>query len=339
MSVTVREFFGHKDKPGHVGMELEVESLRAIPAFKSDTWLVKEDHSLRNIGSEFYTRNPVLANSKLYERIQELTTFLSNKDFKVDHDSTRTSFHVHVNVLDHTMIQYWTMVFAYWLLEKPLMRICGASRCGNQFCLRASDAEGMLFRVEKMLSTASLSPSEFNTDDLRYASQNLKATAQFGSLEYRGMRGTHDAHLLNAWTLGLYMFSQNVKRFKDPKELFDFFDKSSRETFVTTLLSGELASLVLKDRDLQQSMSDSFDSMFSLIYETDWNKLASRYEAAKTPARSDDLFSDFSDETPVPAPRSRRSTVNTIGLGMAGSSTLSTEQIMTWVNSTVPRGR
>jgi hypothetical protein len=151
VSKTVRELFRHKEKPGTIGMELEVEALAEIPTISSNIWLVKNDGSLRNIGYEYYTRNPINNDYQLMTRIKELTDFLSEKKFRVDYDSTRTSFHVHVSMLEHTMRQVWQQVFAYWLLEKPLMNLCGKSRCGNMFCLRACDAEALVFHVDKMV--------------------------------------------------------------------------------------------------------------------------------------------------------------------------------------------
>ena len=42
-----------------------------------------------------------------------------------------------------------------------------------------------------------------NNDCIRYAGQNLAATAKFGSLEYRGMKFTLDPDKLDKWTTEL----------------------------------------------------------------------------------------------------------------------------------------
>lgn len=288
MSVTVRDLFGHKEKPGTIGMELEVEALMQIPPIKSNVWLVKEDGSLRNIGYEYYTRNPVPNDASLMVRLEELTSFLKNTTYKVQYDSTRTSFHVHINVSDHTMIQMWNQVFAYWLLEGPLMNICGASRCGNQFCLRCKDAEGQVFLVNDILDNPT-KLSKFNNDNLRYSSQNLKAVHTFGSLEYRGMRGTHDPVLLHAWSSGLQDMSVRAKGFKDPRSLFEFFDDRGHEAFVRALLPYPLASRVLAQTNYRDMMSESFDMLFDTVYEMDWDDIAKQYELSKPLHKAKDV--------------------------------------------------
>lgn len=277
--ITIRDYFGHKEKPGSIGMELEVEALSPITmAVPSNIWLVKDDGSLRNFGYEYYTRNPINNDHNLFSRIKELTDFLSNKEFMVDYNSTRTSFHVHINVCDHTVPHMWNQVFIYWLLEEPLMNLCGRNRCGNQFCLRIKDAEAQIDSLREILSNAGAGPGVFNVDSLRYSSQNLKALHQFGSLEYRGMRGTHDPVLLHTWTHGLWYMSQQAKLFKDPKELLKFFDIADRDLFIKTVLSPELAAMVIAQPDYRKTTSDQFDMLFDLGYDTDWTEVASNWE-------------------------------------------------------------
>ena len=288
MSSTVREFFSHKEKPGSIGMELEVEALAPIGvAPPSNIWLVKDDGSLRNFGYEYYTRNPINPDHNLFPRIKELTDFLGNKAFAVDYNSTRTSFHVHINACEHTLLQMWNQVFIYWLLEEPLMNICGKSRCGNQFCLRTKDAEAQVNAVRNILEDVSASPELFNSDNLRYSSQNLKALHQFGSLEYRGMRGSHDPTLLYTWTHGLWYMSQRAKDFQDPKQVIKFFDVAPREQFIRTVLSPKLAALVMAQPNYKETTSEQFDMIFDLVYDTDWEYIENNWGkmGKKTPTK------------------------------------------------------
>jgi hypothetical protein len=274
----VKDFFNHKaEKPGNIGMELEVESTQNIPPFVNNIWLAKADHSLRNVGTEFYTRNPINYDQHFMGRVTSLVDFLKDKTFGVDYNSTRTSFHVHINVTNHTMLQMWTQVFAYWLLEQPLMELCGKSRCGNQFCLRCKDAEAQVQMVGNLLTTPNYGPRSFESDNLRYASQNLKALVQFGSLEYRGMRGTHDPEVLHDWAHGMWYLSQAIKQFKHPAELFTYFDINIRADFVRAILPPKLANQVLAQPDYQATTSEGFDILFDMVYDTDWDGLEASY--------------------------------------------------------------
>lgn len=301
MSSTVREFFGHKEKPGSIGMELEVEALSPIHMGPpSNIWLVKEDNSLRNFGYEYYTRNPINDDHNLYPRIKELTDFVSKKEFQADKDSTRTSFHVHINVCEHTILEMWNQVFIYWLLEEPLMNVCGKSRCGNQFCLRIKDAEAQINFVREILSDGNVNPGLFNSDSLRYSSQNLKALWQFGSLEYRGMRGTHDPNLMYTWTHGLWYMGRMAKNFKNPNAVFKYFDIEDRDKFIRTVLSPELAALVMAQPRYKEATSEQFDMLFDLVYDIDWDEVNTNWtkylaKRTKTIARNPVFEPDFAN--------------------------------------------
>lgn len=275
----VRDFFGHKAKPGDIGMELEVESAAPMTPLRSNIWLSKEDNSLRNHGTEFYTRNPINYDHNFFYRIQELTQHVKLPGHRTDEKSTRTSFHVHINVCEHTVLQMWNQVFLYWLMEGPLMALCGASRCGNQFCLRCKDAELQIGAVTKLLD----GPKEvgsFNSDNLRYASQNLKALHQFGSLEYRGMHGYPDPEAMRDWAYGMYSLGQTAKLYKNPSEIFTLFDKSEHRDFILSNLTPTLSAQVLKVDGYSRMLSEGFDMLFDLAYDTDWKRVEDDYAKA-----------------------------------------------------------
>ena len=125
---------------GDVGIEVEVEYIKAPSIFKSDTWISKGDGSLRNIGVE-YVSNPLTIDT-LDKSVDELITFIDkNPHIK---DSPRTSVHVHVNCTKLTPIQIWNGLIYTWLMEESLMLMCSSSRKGNRFCLGVDSIPGTL---------------------------------------------------------------------------------------------------------------------------------------------------------------------------------------------------
>jgi hypothetical protein len=155
----------------------------------------------------------------------------------------------------------------------------------------------------RWLNTPIFKPSLFNNDNLRYSSQNLKALAQFGSLEYRGMRGVHDPALLHAWASGLQGMSELTKSFKSPIEVLDYFDTRGSDEFIRRVLPPTLQSMVLKQNDYAKGMSESFDIIFDTVYNTDWDdvdkaveKYTGRMDKPLEPIFNED---DFSGELEV----------------------------------------
>src|SRR3546814_18812942 len=90
-----------------------------------------------------------------------------------------------------TMTQLYSFMTVYLILENVLVGWCGHSRCGNLFCLRASDAEWLLTSIRAAAEGRTFKHS-LHSDNLRYASMNVKALGDYGSLEFRAMRGTRE---------------------------------------------------------------------------------------------------------------------------------------------------
>src|SRR3546814_21174594 len=90
-----------------------------------------------------------------------------------------------------TMTQLYSFMTVYLILENVLVGWCGHSRCGNLFCLRASDAEWLLTSIRAAAEGRTFKHS-LHSDNLRYASMNVKALGDYGSLEFRTMHGNRD---------------------------------------------------------------------------------------------------------------------------------------------------
>ena len=90
---------------------------------------------------------------------------------------------MHVNAQRMTMRQVGNLAAIYYVLETAFVRYCGGSREGNHHCLRREDAE---FSYETLVSALeSRRYRSLGTDNIRYASMNLRALSRYGSVEFR----------------------------------------------------------------------------------------------------------------------------------------------------------
>ena len=146
--------------------------------------------------------------------------------------SNRTSIHVHVNVSDMEVKEWFTFLFLWVLYEDALIHFCGEERKGNLFCLSSRDAEGLLFKLEEFARDGQI--YEFN-DNYRYSAVNTTASVKYGSLEFRSMRGTLDIEVLNKWLSTLYCLRQKAIEIGSPALLIDIVlddeKKFTRELF------------------------------------------------------------------------------------------------------------
>jgi len=255
-----------------VGIEIEVESKSTLPIHPPKGWVHKEERSLRHYGIEYVTDGTMSADSQeKLASIRDLIDYLKNSASLLIEDSPRTSVHVHVNVRDYTVLQMWTAAVAYWLLDNVLITYCGEEkRAGNHFCLRLKDAEGVLKYCYRCLSSYK-EPFIALTEDIRYGSQNLSAVVTFGSLEYRGMRGTLHAGIINDWSNVLYSIVSKSRQYGTPSRLLDEFYRKGATEFVFSVLPTWFASLhILSQSDWKERVEENALLLCELAYFHSW---------------------------------------------------------------------
>lgn len=212
------EIVGIKDPNADVGIEVEVEG-RGLIAFDSRVWEAKHDGSLRD-GIEYVYKKP-LAIGKVEESLNELKDNL--KDAKLNF-SFRTSVHVHVNCLDLEYDQLLNFIYLSTLMDSMLVNYCGEQRKTNRFCLRLSDAEGLIDVISPLFGFRKR--PDYNLDQyiernqVRYAAVNVESLVKFGTIEFRSMRGTLDKDVLLPWVETLVNIREYSKQFKDPQEVY-----------------------------------------------------------------------------------------------------------------------
>ena len=244
---------------GTFGIEIECEGENLYPV-DNNYWKTEDDGSLRGVfphsRCEWVFKKPqdlkktLLAIKHLNNKQEEMG---AKPSF-----SFRTSVHVQVNVLDLTWNQYCNFIYLYLLLEEPLMYFCGQERIGNRFCLRMQDAEGLLDVVQHIFQTGPGALRILNEDGIRYSAINLYTTRKYGSLEFRGMRGTLDVDVLATWISTLDGLKNISKEFNNVIEIHEYFKKTRNQTLIQRCLGEEF---------WYGSMDIDMNTSFSLCYE------------------------------------------------------------------------
>lgn|ERR1700749_980258 len=234
MSTVFKELGIRKAEAGDIGLEIEVEGAR-LPRL-ADYWRNETDGSLKGEESMEY----VLAKPGKLEDVRKALDYLElcyrSCGSRVD-DTVRAGVHVHINCQHLSMTELYNFITVYLIVENLLVKWCGEFREGNLFCLRACDAEWMLdvLRIAAKDNKKQFR-ARFHRDELRYASMNLKALGDYGSLEFRAMRGTRDLDLIYQWAETLYGLREFAKTFEKPSDIIEQFSMGGAENFLERAL-------------------------------------------------------------------------------------------------------
>lgn len=246
---------------GELGIEIELEG-RALPMdIPGGVWKVVADYSLRN-GAEYVLRKPI-AIKAVSDALDLLTATLRIDGSKIDY-SFRTSVHVHLNVQQYTYVQLLNLIYTYLLIEEPMMEYCGEVRKSNRFCLRLRDAEYFADILLSLFQDGPEALERIPANKVRYAALNLESLAKFGSVEFRGMRGTCDKDIILNWCTAISELGVFAKSVKDPKQIYEIYSEGSPESFFRRVITSNPDKFLTKDftNDFQQSFSLSLDLPF-----------------------------------------------------------------------------
>ena len=293
-----------KKKAGDVGIELEAEfdAARApVPQYKD--WLAKPEGSLRDVSMEYVSASPFKVDKYLRDKIDNLCNAINAPAFKVRKDSPRTSIHVHTNILGLTPTQMFTFGVAYWTIENALFNYCGPGRKNNLFCLRLTDATGA---AEYLSDTLKMCVGNelfhyLKSDAIRYSGINWNAAPKFGSLEFRGMRGSTDPEVMYTWAKGLHDLKVNsTSNFKSPAELLDSYAVMDKEVYLGRLLSPEFAKIIKSYANWTEGMDENVCILSDLAYSKSWEKFDTGFKAKpdKPKARPAHVHDDDFDNDP-----------------------------------------
>lgn len=258
------ELLGKAPSKGTFGVEIEVEGANLCAPTQG--WRGTRDGSLRG-------RYPDQSCEYVFDKPETLATSIRmihqlSEAMKANHSrldfSFRTSTHVHVNAQHLTYPQFLAFLYTSVLMENVLMNFCGDERINNRFCLRIQDAE---FYVEnlKELFRSRVSLARINEDRLRYTAINIGSVPKYGSVEFRGMRGTLDKEVLVPWLKTLSAIRDFAVNQNNPHNVHDLFVKNSPEEFVHMIVGEELFK-VLNYPELKNDMRKAFSLSIELTH-------------------------------------------------------------------------
>ena len=259
------ELLNQNEVKGMFGVEIECEGVN-LPFPPPVRWRGENDGSLRGVfpttKCEYVFKDPV-SYALAVKNIENLNnSFERNRS--VLNFSFRTSTHVHINVQDLTWDEYLAFIYTALLMENVLSRFCGEERENNRFCLRLQDAESFSNNLDRLFGGKVGDLFDISNEDLRYSFINLAATPKYGSLEFRGMRGTTDVEVLKVWLKVLHNMKIFAKRIGSPCDVHDFLVEKHPSDFAKAVLRDVFEQLDFPE--LSKEIQRSFSLSLSLPY-------------------------------------------------------------------------
>jgi hypothetical protein len=181
-------------------------------------------------------------------------------------DTGRAGIHIHVNIQELTPREYTQFLVLYLIFEEVLVDWCGNDRVGNLFCLRASDANYGLQIIRSIIQSWAF--RDLDTDNIRYASVNLKATATYGSIEFRALRSTVDTDVIQTWVDILLNLKDEAKKYESPPDIVEELSVLGVEGFFNKILGDFNIPF-----DHMQVMSGVRNAQYIAYCRNDWSCL------------------------------------------------------------------
>jgi hypothetical protein len=229
------------DSETYVGIEVEVERVFITQNIFVDDmtilWRNIEDGSLRNSGREFVSI-PIKGETIPISLLSLENLLQKNADCVGHEFSDRTSVHVHMNVRDMTPQQIKSLIITYLVVEPFLYHYVGGDRAKNIFCVPLTEAtltrrlNGIITSKDEGRFTSQIS------DWYKYTGFNLLPILDYGTIEFRHMRGTSDPKTLVTWinlllSLKKFALSTTLEKLKD--EVFELNTSSGYGAFIQNI--------------------------------------------------------------------------------------------------------
>lgn len=252
-----------------LGIEIEVENIDADLECESSLghyfWSIKTDGSLRDCGKEFVSI-PLEVGTIPYA-LQHLDKVFT--DFDVEPNFTnRCSIHIHVNVLNMTIVEFLVFIFLYFIYEKHFFTIAGTKRESNIFCVPLNESDqihnllGNMKLISRMdcftyLETLCANWQKYNALNLACVFGN-SIVPGYGTVEFRHLYGTLDKKILSNWIKSICYLKHFSKQYS-LKYLLEFLKSSC-----TTSEYVELYRKIFKDTALPINLKDVEKSITTL---------------------------------------------------------------------------
>lgn len=227
-----------------IGIEVETEGRgladgHGNPLFVVPGWSAERDGSLRGESMEWVLSAPI-PRKNVNKLLKSLSGALKENGVVLA-ETDRCGVHVHVNIQDFTYEQAMNFIILYLIVEKLLVRYCGDDREGNLFCLRACDADMMIYQLRECRKRGSL--KSMANDNFRYASINLAAVAKYGSLEFRALKTPKNVMDIEQWVNLLLRVRDAALVYETCQQVVEGFSKNGELPFLQALF-GDLYDVI-----------------------------------------------------------------------------------------------
>lgn len=257
---------------GSFGVEIEVEG-NNLPRRGEDKefdliWKIERDGSLKGKHDNFeYVMRKPMSLEDTINAISQLERRYTEKESKID-ETIRAGVHVHLNIQSYSPLELLTLATTYYVLEDYFVHWSGEGRVGNHFCLRAIDAEDVIYKLIDACKKKDW--RHLNTDDIRYASLNWNSIHKYGSIEFRSMRSTRKLNDVIKWVKLINQLTVGAKQFNDPRGVIGAVSEfQGQERFIKYVMS-DYADEFLQFKDV--NIWEGLRNVQPLAFMIDWNK-------------------------------------------------------------------
>lgn len=255
-----------KKADGMYGVEIEAEGGGLPPV--QEYWKVEHDPSLK---SGYEAVEYVLDRPRSLEECGNALNYIRDQYQKYGSkvlETDTSGVHIHLNVQDYTPKQLFNLIVSYLILEDLILTYCGEMRVGNHFCLGSSHAEGLIHSLTQAAINQEI--YNLNTEKLRYASLNVHSLFKYGSIEFRGMRGTGDTDAIFTWMQIIDNIRQEALNYNTPLDIVVSYSHDGERAFVKRFLKDK-ADLFLKVKNFEELIQNGVRRIQSLAFIPNWN--------------------------------------------------------------------
>lgn len=257
---------------GDIGIEIEVEG-HSLPGTREATkefdklWAIHRDGSLRGESYEYVLRKPIPLN-KVKAALATVSESYKKCNSKVD-DSDRAGVHIHINCQELSIKQVMNFACVYFVVEDLMLEFCSESRRGNHFCLRAKDAQFMIYQLQQVLEGKRL--RGFLNDNVRYSSMNFCALPKFGSLEFRALE-SGSLHKIYTWAKILFDLKRVAIEYDNPIDIVTSMSQNGFDNFLSHVL-GSNYKLFKHIPDIDGMVLNGVRHAQDMAYGVDWAEM------------------------------------------------------------------
>lgn len=267
----VAEYFDiplNKLTDGDLGVEVEVEGSN-LPEIRGKYWRTDNDGSLKGESFEYVLEKPLsIEDADL--AMDSLERAYVNAGATIN-DSVRCGVHIHVNVQKLTIPQLYNFITLYSILEEVMLDYCGIGRKGNLFCLPLNSSAGVIYELRNCADKARF--RNLHSDEYRYCALNVKALGDYGSVEFRALRGGPDLAKIKLWYTLLLHLRHVACTYDNPTEIIIGCSRKGCSNIFNEVCGSFIsAGMFSKSCNIARKLKDGIQAAQAIAFSCDWSK-------------------------------------------------------------------